>query len=209
MSHTLYWSSRSGSLAPLCLLIETGTPHDTVEVDTRARAHKSPDYLRDVHPLGTVPALRLPDGMVLIESAAMVLYLADRAPGLAPSREDPARPAHLQWVTYGAATLYSTCLRIYHTEDLVPDAAARDGARAMAVESLDRQWAVVERGLGGDAPYLFGDRAGAADIYLAMLASWHPAPERFEAACPGVARLRRAVWDLPSMRRALAVHRLD
>lgn len=208
MTHTLYWSSRSGSLAPLCLLIEADLPHDTVRVDTGQREHKAPAYLRDVHPLGTVPALRLPDGTVLIESAAMVLYLAELSPALAPPPRTTDRALFLQWITYSAATLYTTCMRIYHTENFVPDEAARDGVRRAAINALDRCWKVVEATLDGGRPYLFAETASAADIYLAMLASWHPDPERFGAAYPKVDRLRTEVWDLPSMRRALTFHGL-
>ncbi|MDF1793712.1 MAG: glutathione S-transferase family protein [Thalassobaculaceae bacterium] len=209
MSHILYWSPKAGSLAPLCLLIEGGIPHETVRVNTAAREHKSTAYLRDVHPLGTIPALRLPDGTVMLESGAMVLHLAELAPSLAPAAGTTERALFLQWVTYGAGTLYPTYLRIYHTDDVVPLEAARDGARAAALEALDRRWQVVEDALGPERPYLFGDDVSAADVYLAMLALWHPEAERLTAACPKVARMKDAVWRMPSMRQALALHGLD
>ena len=209
MAHTLYWSSFSGSLAPLCLLIEGGVSHDAVQVRTKEREHKSEGYLRDVHPLGTVPALRLPDGRVILESAAMVLYLAELAPSLAPAPVSTDRPMFLQWVVFGSGTLYPTYLRIYHIEDMVPDEAARPAAKDLAVSGLAPKWQVVENALkAAGGPFLFGDIPSAADIYLAMLALWHPQQDHFAAACPKVREMKNAVWELPSMRQALKVHGL-
>lgn len=207
MVHTLYWSGTSGSLAPLCLLIEGGVPHDTVQVRTKEREHKAEAYLRDVHPLGTVPALRLPDGRVILESAAMVLHLAELAPSLAPEPGSVHRPLFLQWVVYGSATLYPAYLRVYHVEDFVPDESARPAAKNLAVAGLAARWQVVENALAaGPGPFLFGGSASAADVYLAMLALWHLDKEAFSAACPKVRAMKDAVWQMPSMRQALKVH---
>ena len=42
--------------------------------------HRNPEYLA-VNPVGKIPALRLPDGSVMTESAAILLYLCELAPG--------------------------------------------------------------------------------------------------------------------------------
>ncbi|MCR9178287.1 MAG: glutathione S-transferase family protein, partial [Alphaproteobacteria bacterium] len=173
---------------------------------TAAKAHRTPEYMRDVHPLGTVPALRLPDGRVLIESAGIALYLAEVAPDLAPAAGTPERALFLQWLSFGAGTLYPACLRIYHAEHFAPEGTDLAGVSALGKAAFDRAWAVVEVALGDAGPYLFGDAHSAADVYLAMLASWHPDKERFTEACPRVERMRAAVWDMPSMRAALAFH---
>lgn len=206
MTYTLYWSRYAGSLAPLCLLIESGVSFETVQIDTRLGAHKEEGYIRDVHPLGTVPALRLPDGRVLLESGAMILHLADLAPGFAPETGSPKRPVFLDWVLYGAATLYPTCQRIHQTEGIVPDPAARDATRQRAVAALDQSWEVVERAIGGSGPFLFGARPSGADVYLAMLALWHPEPVKFADAFPKAEAMKGGVLELRSMRRALDLH---
>ncbi len=209
MVHTLYWSSHAGSLAPLCLLIEGGVPHDTVQVRTKEREHKTDAYLRDVHPLGTVPALRLPDGRVILESAAMVLHLAELVPPLAPAAGSGERPMFLQWVAYASGTLYPSYQRVYHVEDIVPDEAARPAAKGLAIAGLAPRWQVVEDALAaGSGPFLLGDSPSAADVYMAMMALWHPQPEAFAAACPKVRAMKNAVWQMPSMQQALTHHEL-
>jgi len=206
--HRLYWSPSSGSLAPMALLEETGTAYEAVRIDTAARAHKAEDYLRH-HPLGLVPALDLPDGSCLIESAAIVAYLADLAPdrGLAPPLGTPERARHYQWLTYGAATLYTAYMRRYQTYDY----RVRDGddglIHALAERHLAERWAVVERALASaGTPFLTGDRPGAADIYLSMLAGWHPDPPAFWTRHPRIRAMRDGVNRLAGVRRAVAVH---
>ena len=206
--HVLYWSRNTGSVAPQALLEELGIPYETRKVDIRAGEHRAAAYRRDVHPLGTVPALRLPDGRVLIESGAIVLYLAEIAAvdTLMPPAGTPERALFHQWLVYGAATLYPTCLRYHHPDQFTDEDSHRARAVEIAGRQLDERWQVVEAGLKDGGPFLFGGRHTAADIYLAMLALWHPEPGRFHRNCPRVDRLRVETLDLPSMRAALAAH---
>ena len=90
--HTLYWNRNSSSLAPMAVLEESGTPYEAVWIDMAAGEHKSPAH-RARHPLGLVPALVLPDGTTLVESAAITAYGADLNPdnGLAPPVGTPSR----------------------------------------------------------------------------------------------------------------------
>ena len=66
-------------------LTEAGAAVNLVEVDTHARRvlATGEDY-RAVNPLGYVPALRLDDGTVLTENAAILQFIADdiQPPGL-------------------------------------------------------------------------------------------------------------------------------
>ena len=88
--YVLYWHPDSSSLAPMAVLEETGAAYEAVRIDIVAGENFSPDY-KKIHPYGRVPALMLPDGRAVFESAGLVMYLADchREAGLAPA---PARP---------------------------------------------------------------------------------------------------------------------
>lgn len=206
--HTLYWKPMSGSLAPMALLEETGLPFGLAKVDAAAGEDKSEAYMRDVHPLGLVPALRLPDGRVMIESAAIVGYLADLAPEkrLAPAPTDPDRAFYLQWLVYGAATLYPAYIRYYHPDYHRVREGDDDAVKALAVAALNTAWNAVEAAFADGRPFLLGDRCTAADIYMAMLALWHPDKKTFKPACPGVDRMQAAVWQRPAAAKALAMH---
>lgn len=206
--HTLYWKPNSGSLAPMALLEETGLPYRTVKVDADAGEHKSEAYRRDVHPLGLIPALKLLDGRVMIESAAIVGYLADLAPEkrLAPATNDADRAFYLQWLVFGASTLYPAYIRYYHPDYHRVRDTDDEAVKALAVKALNEAWSAVETTFADGRPFLTGDRCTAADIYVGMLALWHPQRDQFRAACPGVDALRKAVWARPACAKALADH---
>lgn len=206
--HTLYWNRNSSSLAPMAVLEESGTPYEAVWIDMAAGEHKSPAH-RARHPLGLVPALVLPDGTTLVESAAITAYGADLNPdnGLAPPVGTPSRGRYMQWLTYGAATIYTTYMRMYQIYDYRVREGDDECIRALAERQLVDRWRVVEEALeqtGG--PFLLGDAPSAADIYLAMLAGWHHDLPAFWGHSPRIKAMRDGVNRLDGVRRAVAVH---
>lgn len=56
------------------LLAEKGIPHDTVQIDLRSGEQLGEAY-RAINPQCTVPALRLENGVVLADNAAIAAYL--------------------------------------------------------------------------------------------------------------------------------------
>ncbi|NQW11552.1 MAG: glutathione S-transferase family protein [Alphaproteobacteria bacterium] len=206
--HTLYWNRNSSSLAPMAVLEETGTPYEAVWVDMATGAHKSPAH-RARHPLGLVPVLTLPDGTTLIESAAITAYCADLNPdaGLAPPIGSADRGRYMQWLIYGAATIYTTYMRIYQLYDYRVREDDDHLIRALAEQQLAERWRVVEDELSHNGgAFLLGEKPSAADIYLAMLAGWHPDPPTFWDQSPRLKAMRDGVNRLDGLRRAVAVH---
>lgn len=61
------------------LLAEKGVAHETVQVDLK-NAEQLSDAYRKINPLCTVPALRIEDGAVLTDNAAITAYLEARYP---------------------------------------------------------------------------------------------------------------------------------
>lgn len=129
-----------------------GVPHELVEVDLKAGAHKKPEYLR-INPFGHVPALE--DGDVAIaDSNAILIYLAKKAGRSDWLPEDPKGAAAVQrWlsvaageVAYGpaAARLITVFGAKYNPEEVI----ARAHVLLARLESqLDgRDWLV------GDGP---------------------------------------------------------
>ena len=75
----LHYFPGNASMAPHVLLEEIGAPFELALVDRTVQAHHSPDYLK-LNPNGKIPVLV--DGeLVLYETAAICLYLAQRHPG--------------------------------------------------------------------------------------------------------------------------------
>ncbi len=73
-------------MAPHAALAEIGVEYKLVRIE-REQAQTDPAYLA-LNPLGVVPTLVEGD-LVLTESAAILLYLADRYPGGTPRARRP------------------------------------------------------------------------------------------------------------------------
>src|SRR5687767_12411567 len=74
----LYWRPGAASMAPHAALAEIGTDYELVRVEHDAPDDASAEYRR-LNPSGRVPTLADGD-LVLTESAAILLHLADRFP---------------------------------------------------------------------------------------------------------------------------------
>ncbi|MBX6323615.1 MAG: glutathione S-transferase family protein [Rhodospirillaceae bacterium] len=200
--YTLYWDVGTAAMAPHAILEEVGAPYRLVRVDTDKGEHLQPAYLK-INPHGRVPALA-DDGMVMYESAAICLHLADRHPqaGLAPPVESPARAHYLQWMTFLTNTVQETLIHWFHPDRYGP-AEVATAIQDAAVRRLDRHWSFLDGQLAGEGPFLLGETASAADIYLAMLARWSRNMERPAGAHPHLRALIERVRARPAYRRML------
>jgi glutathione S-transferase len=203
-AYQLYWYRTASSFAPMAVLEEIGI--NAIEIDCAAGAHRDPSY-RQIHPLGLVPALRLPDGRTVFESAAIVMFLADKHPeaGLAPDTRSDERAFYNQWLFYLADTLYPTYNRLYWARrfSTAPADAWRIEERCRQI--LVDQWAVIDHVLA-QRDWLVGTTCTAADIYLYMVSTWDRDPEAFRRRCPNVDRVARSVAVRPGVSRAISRH---
>jgi glutathione S-transferase len=124
-----------------------------------------------VNPNGKVPALQLPHGHIMYESAAMMLFLAETLPAarMAPRSGTVEHAKMLQWLVLLTAGTYETILRYFYSERYGEAASVK----AKAAEELDRLYGVMEAELASKGPWLCGAEISAADLYLGMLASWY------------------------------------
>lgn len=129
----LYFSPMACSLASRISLYEAGAD-DTrfIEVDPKTkRTLSDKDYLQ-IYPLGLVPLIRLDDGSLLSENAAILQYIAARYPQaeLAP-RDDIERARLQQWLCFIGTEL--------HKGLFIPlfDQKAPDGTRAHTLKKYE------------------------------------------------------------------------
>ena len=171
--YRLFWEIGSGSIAVQALLEEMALDFDRIYVDMEAGEHRGEAYLRH-NPTGMVPALQLPDGQTIGESAAILLHLGDRFAdrGLVPAAGDEDRPVFLFWLCYMATTGYKAFGRLAHPERYVRGQDDFEPICRAAEADLVGFFDVVERGIAG-RPYLLPRGFTALDIYLAMLAGWY------------------------------------
>jgi glutathione S-transferase len=168
---SLYYHPGNASLTPHILLNEIGHPFDLVKVDCDAGEQRSEAYLR-INPHGRVPAL-VHDGVVLYETAAIVLHLVERFPeaDLAPPPGSNERSLFYRWIAHLACTIQPEMRPYFYAAQHASDAAHVADVKQTAERRLRAMFEVVERQLG-NGPYLLGDRYSAADPYLTMLMRW-------------------------------------
>jgi glutathione S-transferase len=83
----LYLTPGACSLADHIALHEAGLEFERVRVDLQTKRTEDGRDFNEVNPKGYVPALVLDDGQLLTENAAILCWVAERAPKLAPGGE--------------------------------------------------------------------------------------------------------------------------
>lgn len=198
-----------GSLAPHMVLREAGAPFELVPVDIRAGEHQSAAFRR-LNPLARIPVLE--DGpLVLYESAAICLHLADCHPGacLAPAPGTPERALLYRWMMYLTNTLQAHMLGYYYPERLSVSEAGAAEVKAAAEQRIaeDLDYVAGELAHGG-GPWLCGEGYTVADPFLLMLCSWTLEMTRPAREVPVLGALLGRVAARPAVRAALLAEEL-
>lgn len=165
-------------------------PHELIEVDLAAGAHKRPDFLA-LNPFGQVPVLD-DDGVVIADSIAILVYLAKKA-GRSDWLPDDARGAAAvqRWlsvaageVAYGpaAARLITVFNAKFHADEVI--------ARAHAILSKMEQHLAGREWLVGDGPTI-------ADVAIYSYVAQAPEGNVDLSGYPAVNALLRRVEALP------------
>ncbi|MDB4943005.1 MAG: glutathione S-transferase [Labilithrix sp.] len=105
MSTILHHHPFSRAAGTVWMLEELGIPYELQFVDILKGAQKAPEVVA-LNPMGKLPFL-VDDGVVVTESAAIGLYLADRYSygKLAPKVDDPARGTYLRWSFFAPSVI--------------------------------------------------------------------------------------------------------
>ena len=202
--YKLYGRPGSGSLAVQVALEEAGAPHEIVWVGNETAEVAR---FRAINPTGRVPALALPDGTVMFESAAMLIHLASSHPqsALAPPTGSTAHAKFLQWMVFLSANVYESALRMYYSSRYSTrgDADA-EAIREQGAADFRGHLALISQSL---EPYVLGNVYSIADVYLYMLASWHPGDKsELHARAPRLAAHSKRISARPAVAKVEADH---
>jgi len=162
------------------------------------------DRLAEVNPLAQVPTLVLPDGTVMTETAAIVLYVDGLVPelGLVPEVRDPLRREALRWLMFLVAAVYPTFTYGDEPNKWVGDAGAT--LRESTDEHRKSLWRLVEGAARG--PWFLGETPSALDLYVAVMTRWRPRREWFAEACPRLFAIATAVDADPRLAQVWATN---
>jgi glutathione S-transferase len=162
----LHYAPDNASLCVRLALQELDLPYETVLVDRTTQAHKSDDFLA-LNPNGLIPVLETQDGP-MFETAAIIIWLADREGALLPPTDAPARMYAVQWMMWLANTLHPTLRTLFYP------AQYTDGdigpTHRMAKQRLCQHLDVLAAAKSAD--WLEATDATAQGCYLAPMLRW-------------------------------------
>ncbi len=194
----IFGIAKSRTFRTLWAAKELELDYEHVPIDVSNSADKSAAFLA-INPNGRIPAIQ--DGeLVLCESMAINLYLANKHKGLMPdSLEDQARVT--QWSFWAVTELEPGLLTILHNRAQNPD----DKQGLIEADEVEKQLApalaVLDKALEKTG-YLVTDVFTVADLNVASVMSWAKATKVDLSAVPNVADWLSRCLGRPASREA-------
>ena len=207
--YRLYWAKGTGAFVPQVLLEEIGASYEKVVIDLDKEEHRAAEFLA-VNPMGEIPALILPDGTFMTESAAMVLQICELHPEakLAPAPGSPESATFKRWLFFSAANLYPDSMRFYYGDRFTSDPQGGEGVISAARSAFDLHFGILNEALS-PGPYLLGETFSAVDLYVWMLIQWHPDIPQLLEANANLRRYAELVGARPAVTRVWTEHEED
>ncbi len=167
--YRLHYAPDNASLVIRLALEELGQPYETVLVNRAAREQRGAAF-RALNPGGLIPVLETPDG-VMFETAAILLWLADRHGALAPAPGDPERAGFLKWLVFASNTLHADLRMLFYPDQYIgPDPGHQAALRAGLLARLRRHLTSLNE--AAPTPWLGGPNPSLLDFYLACMLRW-------------------------------------
>jgi GST-like protein len=183
----------TGSVMVEAALTLLGLPYEVVETTILAERRQD-DRLAGVNPMRQVPALVLPGGEVMTESAAILIWLADDHPEarLAPTMAAATRPAFLRWMNFVSAQIYSLFWIRDDPTRIVDDPAIAQAAKAACGRRITDCWRTMDEQVD-PGRYLLGDELTVLDLYVTVVSRWAERRRRFYEVAPKMSAVVRRV----------------
>jgi glutathione S-transferase len=193
----LYYSPGACSLSPHIALYEAHLTFDAVLASTKTHKLADGTDFYSINPLGYVPVLELDDGTRLTEGAAIVQYIADRAP---EKRLAPANGTLERYKLQSLLHFISTEIHKNFGPLFRPGMPAE--VQQMAKDSIASRVKWIDGELA-DKPYLMGDQFTVADGYLFNVTNWAAFVKLDLSPFTHILALRERVAARPAVQQAM------
>ena len=196
MTYVLYGDKRSGAFSVECALAEVGAPYEFKLISLEKNEQKGADFLK-INPSGKMPALKLPDGEIVTESAGLLLTVADRHPDarLLPPQGTAERAQCFRWLAFMASEIYPMVEIVDYPERFAPK--DKDAMKERAVDRIRERILIVESAIA--EPWLLPSGFSVADIYAVMFSRWSIGKEWRQANLPRIRALARRLSERPKI----------
>ena len=167
--YTLYGGGYTRAHMTEMVFAEIQVPFEVILVNTFKGENRTPQFLK-INPRGFVPALRTPGGMVLFETAAINLYLAELhgAGLLAPSTDDPDRGLFLSSLFYITDELEPALKRYFYPNRYGVRESDELKIREKSLDTICHILGVINKQLSNVGPFHLGDRYSLVDLVLSF-----------------------------------------
>jgi GST-like protein len=206
MSMVLYGSRGSGSAAVEMALAAAEIAYRVVRASSWEPDSAYAELL-EVNPLGQIPTLRLADGTILSESAAILIHLGLAYPRAKLLPTAPSeRAQHIRGLVYIAANCYAAVSVGDFPQQWTTSStkAAQDRVRAAARTQLHRRWAIFADIFG---PALTGPTPGALAFLSVIVSQWSGTRKVLEAERPSFYQALLQLEAHPRLAVTLRAHR--
>ena len=194
----------TGSAIVEAMLALKGFPHVIEDFDYEKVAAGDP-ALESKNPLSELPTLVLPDGTVMTESLAILLYLDEivrEGTGIRDRLLPPAgtsdRARVYRFSALIAASIYPTFTFGDSPEEWVSGEVAGRELRKSTDARREELWKLVEKE-AADAPYWYGDQLTIVDLFVGVMVYWRPGRKWFSENTPKLTRIAANVAKHPRL----------
>lgn len=186
----LYYSPGACSLADHIALHEAGLPFEHARVNLKTHTLEDGSDYRAVNPKGYVPALTLDGGETLSENVAILDWIAQQAPQLAPHGA-MGRTHLLEALAYISTEIHKSFGPFFK--------GASEEDQANAREAVATRLRYLGDTMVGD--YLLGPDLTVADCYLLVMLLW--AGKQGIDVPPALLALKERMMTRDSVRKAM------
>lgn len=169
---------------------------------TPVKREDVPNYA-EIVPTNQVPALELPDGQIVTEGAAIVLYLLEKhnSPMLPSDLAEKAE--FLRWLMFNYATLHPAYGRMFAIRYKVEmDDEERSSVLKQLATVVSSLWAILDKELEKKA-FITGDQSTIVDYLVTVYSSWGKNFQGIDIKLgKNVERLVEQVSNLPEFKAA-------
>jgi len=169
----LHYVPSAASMAPHILLEELGLPFELIKIDQEGGELNSEAY-RQLNPNGLIPVL-VDGDLVLYETAAICLHLADTHPGagLMPAVGSSERAQAYKWLSWLSTTLQQALILYFYPARWADSDDAIGQIKAHAQQRVVVLLAQIDTQLAAHAgPWMLGQNFSLLDPYAMMLCRW-------------------------------------
>jgi GST-like protein len=198
-----YYNAAPNPLKVGLFLEEVGLDYEPVPIDTKRGHQHEPGYLA-INPNAKVPAID-DDGVIVFDSNAILLYLAQKTGRFLPDDTPAARGQMLSYLMFIASGVGPYSGQSVHFHHFAP--GDHPYPRKRYAYEARRHWQIIDDRLAAGR-YMMGDEYTILDMSVwgwAGRIDFMFGREDVMADFPNIARLKAEIDERPAARRAVAL----